>query len=190
MLDPGNTAHQLFRITVDRHYLHPLFNPRSLVVFAGDPDAEAPTREARTLRQALAAGGFAGSVTWLDVAMTGTLSDLASSRADLALIALPADDSAAALEIVGRIRCRAAMVLGSGLSPALCTELHQIARRHGVPYVFKASFDKANRTSVQSYRGPGLAAGLKVLGDVAPETRAVLADQLLQIENPTLEESA
>jgi 2-dehydro-3-deoxyphosphooctonate aldolase (KDO 8-P synthase) len=41
-----------------------------------------------------------------------------------------------------------------------------IARRRGVPYVFKASFDKANRTSVQSFRGPGLAAGLNVLAEV------------------------
>ena len=41
-----------------------------------------------------------------------------------------------------------------------------IARARGVPYVFKASFDKANRTSVHSYRGPGLAAGLKVLAEV------------------------
>ncbi len=132
MLAPGHTAHQPFRITVDRHYLHPLFNPRSLVVFAGDPDAEAPTREARTLRQALAASGFAGTVTWLDIAMTGTLSDLASSRADLALIALSPDDSAAALEIVGRIRCRAALLLTSGIPVARCQELHETARRYGV----------------------------------------------------------
>ncbi|WP_201495927.1 bifunctional acetate--CoA ligase family protein/GNAT family N-acetyltransferase [Rubrivivax sp. A210] len=117
---------------MDRHYLHPLFNPRSLVVFAGDPEAEAPTREARTLRQALAASGFAGSVTWLDIAMTGTLSDLANSRADLALIALSPDDSAAALEIVGRIRCRAALVLTTGMPAARCQELHETARRHGV----------------------------------------------------------
>ncbi len=41
-----------------------------------------------------------------------------------------------------------------------------IARRRGVPYVFKASFDKANRTSVRSYRGPGFGPGLKVLAEV------------------------
>jgi 2-dehydro-3-deoxyphosphooctonate aldolase (KDO 8-P synthase) len=41
-----------------------------------------------------------------------------------------------------------------------------IARRRGVPYIFKASFDKANRTSVQSYRGPGLAEGLRILAEV------------------------
>ena len=41
-----------------------------------------------------------------------------------------------------------------------------IARRRGVPYIFKASFDKANRTSLHSFRGPGLDAGLKVLAEV------------------------
>lgn len=41
-----------------------------------------------------------------------------------------------------------------------------IARTCGVPYVFKASFDKANRTSARSFRGPGLDAGLRVLADV------------------------
>ena len=120
------------RTAVDRHYLHPLFNPRSLVVFAGDPDAEPPTREARMLREALSSSGFAGAITWLDISMTGTLSDLAGSRADLALIALGPQDSAAAMEIVGRIRCRAALVLSSGLPPAQCHELHQTARRYGV----------------------------------------------------------
>jgi 2-dehydro-3-deoxyphosphooctonate aldolase (KDO 8-P synthase) len=48
----------------------------------------------------------------------------------------------------------------------LAGAIAEIARRRGVPYVFKASFDKANRTSVQSYRGPGLDAGLKVLAEV------------------------
>ncbi|MEK6630680.1 MAG: 3-deoxy-8-phosphooctulonate synthase [Acidobacteriota bacterium] len=41
-----------------------------------------------------------------------------------------------------------------------------IARRCGVPYIFKASFDKANRTSVTSFRGPGLDEGLRVLAAV------------------------
>ena len=41
-----------------------------------------------------------------------------------------------------------------------------IASRAGVPYVFKASYDKANRTSGRSFRGPGLAEGLRVLASV------------------------
>jgi 2-dehydro-3-deoxyphosphooctonate aldolase (KDO 8-P synthase) len=44
--------------------------------------------------------------------------------------------------------------------------ISEIARRVGVPYIFKASFDKANRTSGRSFRGPGLAEGLRVLASV------------------------
>jgi 2-dehydro-3-deoxyphosphooctonate aldolase (KDO 8-P synthase) len=44
-----------------------------------------------------------------------------------------------------------------------------VARRVGMPYVFKASFDKANRTSLSSFRGPGLEGGLKVLDRVRRE---------------------
>jgi 2-dehydro-3-deoxyphosphooctonate aldolase (KDO 8-P synthase) len=48
--------------------------------------------------------------------------------------------------------------------------LKDIATRLGVPIVFKASFDKANRTSISSFRGPGLEAGLRVLGLVKDRT--------------------
>ena len=118
---------------MDRHFLNPLFVPQSIVVFAGDPEAEtAPTPMAATLRRQLKEGGYVGQTTWLDIEMSGTLADLAHSRADLALIALPADQMTAAMEIVGRIRCRAALILSTALPAALCNELHQIARRYGV----------------------------------------------------------
>ncbi|MDP3718525.1 MAG: 3-deoxy-8-phosphooctulonate synthase [Acidobacteriota bacterium] len=45
-----------------------------------------------------------------------------------------------------------------------------VAKRLGAPVVFKASFDKANRTSLTSYRGPGLTEGLKVLAKVKART--------------------
>jgi 2-dehydro-3-deoxyphosphooctonate aldolase (KDO 8-P synthase) len=48
----------------------------------------------------------------------------------------------------------------------LAGRLHDIARRTGVPLVFKASFDKANRTSGTSFRGPGLREGLRILAAV------------------------
>jgi 2-dehydro-3-deoxyphosphooctonate aldolase (KDO 8-P synthase) len=41
--------------------------------------------------------------------------------------------------------------------------LRDIARRAGLPFIFKASYDKANRTSGSSYRGPGLTEGVRVL---------------------------
>src|SRR6266705_3590280 len=52
-----------------------------------------------------------------------------------------------------------------------------IARALKLPYIFKASYDKANRTSIRSFRGPGLKEGLRVLGKVAASVRVpVLTD--------------
>ena len=45
-------------------------------------------------------------------------------------------------------------------------ELKRVCARLGMPYIFKASFDKANRSSIASYRGPGLEKGLKQLAIV------------------------
>ncbi len=42
----------------------------------------------------------------------------------------------------------------------------EVCQRLGIPYVFKASFDKANRSSVNSFRGPGLDAGLEIFADI------------------------
>lgn len=49
-------------------------------------------------------------------------------------------------------------------------ELAALARTTGAPVVFKASFDKANRTSLSSYRGPGLTEGLRILAAVKART--------------------
>src|SRR5438105_5913137 len=55
-------------------------------------------------------------------------------------------------------------------SPALTEEiagrLKEITARLEIPFIFKASYDKANRSSGASYRGPGIDAGLKILADV------------------------
>ena len=48
----------------------------------------------------------------------------------------------------------------------LAERIAAVARKLDLPYVFKASFDKANRSSIDSFRGPGLEAGLEILGRV------------------------
>jgi 2-dehydro-3-deoxyphosphooctonate aldolase (KDO 8-P synthase) len=42
----------------------------------------------------------------------------------------------------------------------------KIAANHGVPYIFKASYDKANRSSINAFRGPGLTEGLRILAKI------------------------
>jgi len=75
----------------------------------------------------------------------------------------------------------------------VAAELQRTCRKLGINYVFKASFDKANRTSVKSFRGPGLEAGLKVLAkvrskfgvpvltDIHTEAQAAIAGEVVDI---------
>ena len=56
-----------------------------------------------------------------------------------------------------------------GLALEVGTELKRVCHQLGLPYVFKASFDKANRSSITSFRGPGLEKGLSILERVKGE---------------------
>ncbi|MGA3126103.1 MAG: 3-deoxy-8-phosphooctulonate synthase [Candidatus Korobacteraceae bacterium] len=59
----------------------------------------------------------------------------------------------------------------------MATSIAAICRELGVPYIFKASYDKANRTSITSFRGPGLAEGLRILARVRDQVKVpVLTD--------------
>jgi 2-dehydro-3-deoxyphosphooctonate aldolase (KDO 8-P synthase) len=53
----------------------------------------------------------------------------------------------------------------------MARSLKEIADRTGIPFVFKASFDKANRTSVGSFRGPGIHEGCRILGEISKELK-------------------
>lgn len=73
----------------------------------------------------------------------------------------------------------------------VATTLKAVSARLGISYVFKASFDKANRTSLAAYRGPGLAAGLEIFRKIKTLGIPVVSDvhDVTQIETigPTLD---
>jgi len=117
---------------MDKHYLTPLFQPETIAVFAGKESPESQTPQARGLVEALTAQRYTGNLVFLDIHTTGTLADLAQTRADLAIIALPHAEAIEALEVAGRIKCRAAPVVGSGTPPDVAAEMHRVARRHGM----------------------------------------------------------
>jgi len=80
-----------------------------------------------------------------------------------------------AVEVAGRTFANdQPMVLIGGINVLESAELAmegaaefvRVCEQLSLPYVFKASFDKANRSSIHSFRGPGLDAGLKILADV------------------------
>ena len=80
-----------------------------------------------------------------------------------------------AVEVAGRIFANdQPMVLIGGINVLESAELAmesaaefvRVCEQLALPYVFKASFDKANRSSIESFRGPGLDEGLKILADI------------------------
>jgi 2-dehydro-3-deoxyphosphooctonate aldolase (KDO 8-P synthase) len=52
------------------------------------------------------------------------------------------------------------------LAMRICEHYVSVTEKLGIPYVFKASFDKANRSSINSYRGPGMEEGLKIFEEI------------------------
>lgn len=64
----------------------------------------------------------------------------------------------------------------------LAEELSKLTGELGIPYVFKASFDKANRTSVDSFRGPGLTEGLRILEKIRNECGVPVLSDVHEVE--------
>ena len=60
--------------------------------------------------------------------------------------------------------------------------LKDVTGRLGLPYVFKASFDKANRSSIKSYRGPGLKDGLAMLAEIKRTLNVPIATDLHEVD--------
>ena len=118
---------------MDKHYLQPLLEPEVIVVFAArHADPSQQTAQGRALTEAIRAQRFTGTIRFLDIGFTGTLAELSQTRADLAIIALPPKDIAAALEVAGRMTCRAALIVSSGVTAGQSAELRKIAQREGV----------------------------------------------------------
>lgn len=55
------------------------------------------------------------------------------------------------------------------LAMGICEHYVNVTQKLGIPYVFKASFDKANRSSIHSYRGPGLDEGMRIFTELKAE---------------------
>jgi 2-dehydro-3-deoxyphosphooctonate aldolase (KDO 8-P synthase) len=69
---------------------------------------------------------------------------------------------------------------------ALAEKLVAMARKGGIPFVFKASYDKANRTSHRSYRGPGLVQGLEILAEVKERYQVPVLSDVHTVEEAAL----
>jgi 2-dehydro-3-deoxyphosphooctonate aldolase (KDO 8-P synthase) len=62
-------------------------------------------------------------------------------------------------------------------------ELKNICASLGVPFIYKSSYDKANRSSIQSFRGPGMEEGLRILGEVRRQIRVPVLTDVHEIDD-------
>jgi 2-dehydro-3-deoxyphosphooctonate aldolase (KDO 8-P synthase) len=74
------------------------------------------------------------------------------------------------------------VIEGPDLTQEIAGTLKEITARLGIPFIFKASYDKANRSSAASFRGPGIDSGLKILSEVR---RAVGVPVLTDVHEDT-----
>ncbi len=154
---------------MDKHYLTPLFSPNSIVVFAGKPDdPDSQSSYSHNISKQIRESGFTGPVTFLDVGMSGTLGELAHSRADLAVIALPNQELEAALEVAGRIQCQAALIISAGVEQTQAKELHAIAHKHGIHLL---------GPNCLGFQRPRLKINASVAGSLAHEGSLALVSQ-------------
>ncbi len=155
--------------TMDRHYLAALLAPESIVVFAdkGDPGSGRPSLGA-SLDASLRAQRFSGTMHFIDVQTRGTLAELASSRSDLAIIALPPRHIAEALQVAGRIACRAALIVSSGIDAETATELTAIAHRANVRLLGPNSL---------GFQRPSIGLNASAIGPLASAGSLALASQ-------------
>ncbi|MEE8267322.1 MAG: 3-deoxy-8-phosphooctulonate synthase [Gemmatimonadales bacterium] len=86
------------------------------------------------------------------------------SRAIVHISDIPVGSSAPLALIAGPC-----VIESEELALQVAVELRQLTARLGVPFIFKSSFDKANRTSVDSFRGPGIDKGLDILARIRSE---------------------
>ncbi|MDD3937580.1 bifunctional acetate--CoA ligase family protein/GNAT family N-acetyltransferase [Rhodoferax sp.] len=154
---------------MDKHYLAPLFAPQSILVFAGPTESvEGHTPQARQLVENLKAQAYKGTLHFLDIHSNGTLADLARTRADLAIIALPEDEVLAALEVAGRMNCRSALIISTGISAELAQSLEKVAKREDVQLL---------GPNCLGFQNPLLQLNASVAGDLASSGSLALVSQ-------------
>ncbi|WP_342620963.1 bifunctional acetate--CoA ligase family protein/GNAT family N-acetyltransferase [Rhodoferax sp. GW822-FHT02A01] len=154
---------------MDKHYLSPLFAPQSILVFAGSTgNPESLTLQASQLIANLKAQTYKGTLHFLDIHSSGTLAELAQSRADLAIIALPADEVVAALEVAGRMTCRSAVIISSGISAEQAAALKKVAKRENVQLL---------GPNCLGFQNPLLQLNASVAGDLANSGSLALVSQ-------------
>lgn len=153
---------------MEKHYLTPLFQPESIVIFGSEKKTRKRTCYQKALLDALHAQEFPALVTHLDVHAQSSLADLTQIKADLAIIALESDQILTAIEMAGRIKCKSAVIVSTGVPEPLAKEIHQVAQHHGIQLLGPNSL---------GFQRPASQLNVSVLGPLAAKGSLGLVSQ-------------
>jgi len=78
------------------------------------------------------------------------------------------------------------VIESEGMVLQIAREIKEIVDRENIPYIFKSSYDKANRSSYQSFRGPGIEKGLKILDAVRTQMNVPVLSDVHTVEEAKL----
>ena len=153
---------------MDQHYLTPLFEPKSIVVFVSNEKTKKKGSYQKVLTDALNAQEFKGTLTYLDIHATSSLADLTQIQADLAIIALGTDQILSALDMAGRIQCKSALILSTGITAKTASDIHDLAKHHDMTLLGPNSL---------GFQRPHQSLNASVLGELASPGSLALVSQ-------------
>ena len=153
---------------MDQHYLSYLFKPKSIAVFTGSHQSDDCVDYSRALLEVLGSSHFEGPIFYFDICLPDTLVESGKAHPELAILSVTPAEMLGALEMAARMKCKAALALGSGVSHELAQALAQAARRHGIHMLGPNSL---------GFQNPLLGLNASVIGPLASVGPVALVSQ-------------
>ena len=117
---------------MEKHYLNPLLDPSSISILTNSQKPRGDNSYLDTFLKLFEQEKYSGTLEWIDTSATLALGNTHIKAKDLAIIALPADELLSALDLAGRLKHRAALLISTGINQTMSAELKNLAKHHGM----------------------------------------------------------
>ena len=117
---------------MEKHYLNPLLDPSSISILTNSQKSRGDNSYLDTFLKLFEQEKYSGTLEWIDTSATLALGNTHIKAKDLAIIALPADELLSALDLAGRLKHRAALLISTGINQTMSAELKNLAKHHGM----------------------------------------------------------
>lgn len=153
---------------MEKHYLDSLFNPSRVSIFVNGKSSQEVSAYQNTLLQLFKEGAYTGTVEWIDIGIPVDLNTHEIKKKGLAIIALPDTEIISALDLAGRLKHQAAVIISTGINKAISQQLQELAKHYGI---------KLLGPNTMGFQRPHLHLNASVLGDLASPGPLALISQ-------------